>query len=223
MARFLGGASGRTTVTYTDAAVAANVPGATLLYNCACYCATTAACIPSTSRGVYQRYEIMGSFCSWNYYCSQFAAAFAGACGGSCSCNDCGTYCCSISSCGNINTFRCFGGSYPYTCAGAIAWPFGCASGCLSACNGQGFQYHAALTPQMPCCGSNRSFSYCFRTTRGDTANYHCCFGISNVGCATPCCGAHPSCLQCVCFTTPSNSSSHMGNIIIVGYGRLSV
>lgn len=196
-----------------------------ILYNCACYCANYGICIPSASRGVFQRYEIMGSFCAWNYYCSQATFQFGGACNGSCSPNNYGSsrYCCSICSCGNINSFKCFAGSYPYSCAGAIAWPFGCSSGCMSACNGSGFLYHVALMPHMPCCGSNRSFSYCFRTTRGDTSNYQCCFGISNVGCAIPCCGAHPACLQCICLTTPSATGNAMGSVIVVGYGRLSV
>jgi len=197
----------------------------TVLYNCACYCANYGICIPSASRGVFQRYEIMGSFCAWNYYCSQATFQFGGACNGSCSPNNYGSsrYCCSMCSCGSLTHFKCFMGSYPYGCAGAIAWPFGCGSGCITACALCPFQYHIALQPIFPCCGSYRCFSYCFRTT-GNGANYgNYCYGVTNTGKALPCCGAHPACLQCICLTTPSATGNAMGSVIVVGYGRLSV
>lgn len=195
----------------------------TILYNCACYCGCCAgACIPAASRGAYQRYEIMGTFCAWNYYCSQFTANFAGACGGTCACNNYGCYCCAMASCGSINQFKCFMGSYQYSCAGAIAWPFGCSSGCHTSCAPYPFQFHAALMPVFPCCGGNRCFSYCFRTTGNGSNNYgNYCYGITNTGKGIPCCGAHPACLQCICFTTPSASTNFSGTLMIVGYGRI--
>jgi len=197
-----------------------------ILYNCACQCYNYGMCIPSASRGVFQRYEIIGGVCSWNYYCSQATFQFGGACNGACQPNNYGSnrYCCSIMSCGSINQFKCFNGSYMYSCAGAIAWPFGCSSSCFSACTAYPMQYHIALTPVFPCCGSNRCFTYCFRTT--NNSNYsagNCCFGGSNHGSATPCCGAHPACLQCICLTTPSATGNTTGNITVIGYGRLTV
>ena len=192
-----------------------------ILYNCACWCGGC-ACIPLSSRGAFQRYEIMGSFCSWNYFCSQAAFRFAGACSGICNSNNYGCFCCAMCTQGSLNSFKSVTNSYIYSCAGAIAWPFGCSSGCHTACTPVPFQYHAALTPVFPCCGSNRCFTYCFRTTRNGGDNYSCCFGISNVGSGIPCCGAHPACLQCICFTTPSASTNMLGNVIVIGYGRLT-
>jgi len=201
--------------------------GPVVLYNCGCWCGGC-ACIPSTSRGVFTRYEMMGAFSYGNYYCSQATFQFGGACSGACSPNNYGSnygnrYCGVIASCGSIHSAKCFSGSYAYSCGGAIAWPFGCSSGCLTACTAGPFQYHVALTPVFPCCGSDRRFTYCFRTTTNGNYQSSCCYGIANSGFGCPCCGAHPACLQCICFTTPGASTNQIGSLVVVGYGKLTV
>jgi hypothetical protein len=109
----------------------------TILYNCNS-CWNGSATIPESSRGVYSRYEIIGSSNYWQYYCSMVSFAFAGSCGGACSDNF-DQYCCVHCSCGWVGDVKCNNGSERYDCAGTIPWIFGCSSGCMTACRQGGF------------------------------------------------------------------------------------
>lgn len=200
---------------------ASAVPGA-ILYQCA-GCWNGSACIPSTSRGVFHRYEIIGGSNFWVYYCSQMAFAFAGACGGSCSCNNLACYCCAQCSCGWVGWYKCNNGSNQYSCAGAIAWPFGCSSGCDTACRQGAFQWRISVIPENICCGARRGFYYCSVTTNNGST-VMCCTGVRNAGYAYNCCGAHPACMQCFCLTTPSATTPFncWTNVQIIGYGKIA-
>ena len=206
-------------VTISASAGAGAAP--TVLYACN-GCWGGSACIPVSSRGVYSHYEMFGQVGYWSYYCSQAAFAFAGACGGSCSDNLQASYCCAHCTCGWIGAYKCNYGTDSYTCAGAIAWPFGCSSSCSTACSINGWNFHVALTPDNACCGSQRGFHYCFSTTHSGGAEW-CCMGVRNAGQGVSCCGGHPACLKGVCFSTAggTNPMSCPANIVIVGYGRI--
>jgi hypothetical protein len=206
----------QSTGTVTISASGGNSP--TILYNCAC-CWGGSATIPAETRGAYTHYEIIGHVGYWQYYCSQAAFCFAPSPG--CSQSNYANYCCAHSACGWIGHAKCFNSSYTYSCAGAIAWPFGCGGGCLSACATCGFQWHAMLSPEHPCNANYRQFRYCFATSNG---NYNCCTGIRNSGRAFPCCGMQSSCLRGVCITSVgSNGFACNSTITIIGHGRLSV
>lgn len=266
MARFLGNASGRTSVPYTDttvglatvgllqctgsaAGLTGNVTGLTagsgisinqstgnvtvtasaggatptILYACN-GCWDGSATIPGGSLGVYSRYEIFGQTRYWQYYCSQATFAFAGACAGACADNF-ASYCCAHCTSGWVGDHKCFNSGYHYDCGGAIAWPFGCAGGCLTACSIVGFHFHASMVPENVCCGSQRGFAYCFATSmNGGNYGSPCCIGVRNSGCGCSCCGGHPACLKGVCFTTPSANNPYacMTNVVIVGYGKIT-
>lgn len=189
-----------------------------VLYNCAC-CWNGSATIPVGTRGAYTHYEIIGNTQFYTYYCSQAAFCFAPWSG--CSASNYATYCCAHCACGWVGDIKCFPSSYQYACAGAIAWPFGCGSGCLTACANYGFQYRAMISPENPCSGGDRGFKYCFATTMLGTGM--CCIGMRNSGYAYPCCGMHSACLRGVCFSTPSASNPFNCNssVTIIGYGRL--
>ena len=198
---------------------AANTP--TILYNCN-GCWNGSAVIPTSARGVFSRYEIVGHTSYWQYYCSQATFGFAGACGGACQDNF-DQYCCAQCSCGFIGHRKCFSSSDSYECGGAIAWPFGCNSGCDTACTIQGFNFHVSLVPDNVCQGDNRGFHYCFAmSANGDSA--WCCYGQRNSGQAINCCGAHPACMKSACFTTPSatNPFACPTSVMILGYGRIT-
>ena len=194
-------------------------PGA-ILYQCH-GCWDGSAIIPAGQRGIYSRYEIQGATNYWQYYCSQATFGFAGACGGACS-PTFQAYCCVHCTCGWVGDRKCFNGTDSYECAGAIAWPFGCSSGCDTACTIQGFNFHVALTPDNLCCGSERGFHYCFTMSNNGDSNW-CCIGNRNSGQGISCCGGHPACLTGVCFTTPSGSNPFacVTNVQIIGYGRI--
>lgn len=193
----------------------------TILYNCN-GCWNGSGQIPSSSRGVYSRYEIVGHTSYWQYYCSQAAFGFAGACGGACSDNF-DQYCCAHCACGWVGDRKCMNGSENWQCAGAIAWPFGCSSGCDTACTIQGFNFHASLVPDNACCGNQRGFHFCF--TMSNNGDGWCCIGNRNSGQGYSCCGGHPACLKSICFTTPSGSNPFacVTSVMILGYGRISV
>ena len=218
MSRFLGNAIGRTSGPVPEASSG----DAILLYNCN-GCFNGSAVIPPEKLGVYSRYELSGQTSYYANYCSQMSLQFGGACGGACSENN-ACYCSNTQcSCGWIGRAKCFSGSYPYNCAGNIAWIFGCSSGCLTACSAVGFVYRIAIDPVNVCDGSTRDFLYTSLTSNlgGDM----CCIGIRNSGRAINCCGAHPACLKGVCFNNPGNSNpfSCMTGLQIYGYGKISV
>ena len=192
-----------------------------ILYNCN-GCWNGSATIPESSRGVYSRYEIFGQTSYWQYYCSQATFAFAGACGGACQDNF-DQYCCAHCTCGWVGDIKCFNSSNSYECSGAIAWPFGCDSGCQTACTIQGFNYHVSLVPDNLCQGDNRGFHYCFATSHNGNDSW-CCIGVRNSGQGISCCGGHPACLKGICFTTPSGSQPYgcVTNVVIVGYGKVT-
>jgi hypothetical protein len=192
-----------------------------ILYNCN-GCWNGSATIPEANRGVYSRYEIFGSTGYWQYYCSQATFGFAGACSGSCSDNF-AEYCCAHCTCGWMGDYKCFNSSQSYECSGAVAWPFGCSSGCETACTSEGFNYHVSLVPDNLCCGDQRGFHYCFATSHNGDNNW-CCIGVRNSGRGISCCGGHPACLKGICFTTPSGSNPYAcsTNVVIVGYGKIT-
>lgn len=198
---------------------ASNTP--TILYNCN-GCWAGSAVIPESSRGVYSRYEIVGSSNYWIYYCSQMSLGFAGACGGSCSDNF-DQYCCAHCACGWIGDVKCNNGSDRYDCNGTIPWIFGCSSGCMTACRQGSFQWRISIDPENLCCGGQRGFHYCSATSNnGDSVM--CCTGVRNSGYGYSCCGGHPACLKSVCLTTPSASNPFgcTANVTIVGYGQIT-
>lgn len=192
--------------------------GASILYNCAC-CWNGSATIPSSTRGNFTHYEIIGSTQYHIYYCSLAAFCFAPWPG--CSQSNYATWCCAHCSCGWVGDAKCFNGSYLYSCAGAISAPFGCSSSCFTACSNYGFQYLIRLSPENPCTGNYRGFQYCFVTSKNGSTP--CCIGVRNSGYAYPCCGMHPACLRGVCFSTPSGSIpfSCGSSVTILGYGRI--
>jgi hypothetical protein len=193
----------------------------TILYNCN-GCWNGSAVIPSASRGIFSRYEIFGHTDYWIYYCSMATFGFAGACGGACSDNF-DQYCCAHCSCGWVGDEKCNNGSRNYGCAGAIAWPFGCDSGCMTACSGQGYNFHVSMTPDNLCVGSERGFHYCFAISANGGDEW-CCTGLRNSGRGQSCCGGSPACLKGVCFSTPSGSNPYgcRTNVVIVGHGRIT-
>lgn len=190
-----------------------------ILYSCSA-CWDGSACIPVSSRGAYRQYQIIGHTGFWTYYCSSAAFDFAPWPG----CSDMfSQFCCTQAACGWVGHHKCFNSSYNYSCAGQISWPFGCGSGCLTACAVCGFQWTVMLTPEHPCSASiSKQFLYCFATTNG---NYHCCTGVRNSGRAINCCGGAAHCLRGVCFSTQSggNPFSCNAGITILGYGRMPV
>ena len=199
--------------------VAAESPD--ILYNCN-GCWNGSATIPDSTKGVYTRYEIIGHTNYWQYYCSQAAFGFAGACAGSCS-DTFQSYCCVHCTCGWVGDIKCFNSTSSYECSGAIAWPFGCDSGCQTACTSQGFNFHAALSSHNACDGSDRGFHYCFATSHNGNSNW-CCIGVRNSGRGYSCCGGSPACLKGICFSTPSASNPYAEatNVTILGYGKIT-
>lgn len=198
---------------------AANTP--TVLYNCN-GCWNGSATIPTAARGIFSRYEVVGYVGYWQYYCSQATFGFAGACGGGCSDNF-DQYCCAHCACGWVGDRKCMNGSENWGCAGSIAWPFGCSSGCDTACSVRGFNYHVALVPDNACRGDERGFHFCF-TQSANGGDGWCCIGNRNSGQGISCCGGHPACLKGVCFTTPSatNPMACQASAMILGYGRIT-
>jgi len=192
-----------------------------ILYNCN-GCWNGSATIPDGNRGVYTRYEILGSSNYWQYYCSQLSFGFAGACDGACQDNF-AQYCCSHCSCGWVGDNKCSNGSDRYDCAGTIPWIFGCDSGCRTACRQGGFMWNISMSPQNLCCGDQRGFHYCSVTSANGDTNW-CCIGVRNSGYGYSCCGAHPACLKNVCLTTQSanNPFGCQTNVTILGYGKVT-
>jgi hypothetical protein len=218
MSRFIGNAIGRTSGPVPEASGG----DAVLLYNCN-GCWNGSAVIPPEKLGVYSRYEFHGQTGYWGYYCSHMALQFGGACGGACSDNfQC--YCETQCSCGWVGDHKCFNSSFMYQCGGNIPWIFGCDSGCLTACAQQGYLWQIAIEAENVCCGSQRDFTYCSRTSMNGGSEM-CCIGVRNSGRACNCCGAHPACLKGVCITTPSsgNPFACASSMQIYGYGKHNV
>ncbi len=193
-----------------------------ILYNCN-QCWNGRACIPTDKRGAFQSYEIMGQTNYWHQYCSQAAYCWEAQPG--CSNNPYGGYCCAHCSCGWMGAFKCFHSTRHYTCGGAIAWPFGCSSGCETACAYHGFIFHNMLMAESPCDTGNKGYRYCFNTSMNGDSTV-CCLGVRNAGRGYTCCGQAPQCLKCFCYTTPSSTSgfqSYHTTVTVVGYGRMPV
>lgn len=184
------------------------------------------AVIPVASRGKFTSYEIRGQIGYWQYYCSQMTFAAAGACSGTCSANF-AQYCCAHSSCGWIGDVKCSNGSYQWYCDGAIAWPFGCSSGCQTACSVNGFNFvigYNPMAPNGPHSSVGKVAQYCVATSHTGDSSF-CCIGVRNSGRICMCCGADASCLTGVCFTTPSATSGIQccSTVTIIGYNRITV
>lgn len=188
-------------------------------------CWTGSAVIPEANRGIYSRYEVVGATNYWQYYCSQ--ATFGFAAGTSSGAQDTfQAYCCVHNSCGYIGDNKCYSSTVVYNCAGAIAWPFGCDSGCMTACSLNGFHFMASLVPTNACCtdgAAGTCFHYCFATSMNGDSSY-CCYGVRNAGRGNACCCAHAACLTGVCFSTPSggNPFGCSTNIVVLGYGKIT-
>ena len=180
-------------------------------------------CLCVSKPGKFQHYKIIGSMCCWTYYCSQMTFGFAGGCGGGCSANNAGSYCCNQWACGIVYNSKCNNGSYQWSCAGNITWAFGCSSGCYTACSGNCFTFEIDIFPD-DICNQQLGFKWHMRNPMGaNGGGQMCCFGVENAGYACNCCGADPSCLQYVCFTTPSASCTvGCGQWAIYGYNRLA-
>ena len=192
-----------------------------ILYSCK-QCWNGVMCIPSDKRGAFTSYEIFGQTSYWHYYCSSASYCFEAQPG--CSNNPYGGWCCNHCACGWMGDGKCNNGTYRYDCAGQIVWPFGCDSGCRTACSAVGFVFHNRIMPENPCNTGNRGWRYCFRTS--NNGGSMCCQGNGNAGYAYNCCGMAPQCLKCLCWNTPSGSSGFQGyhtTVTVVGYGRLPV
>ena len=214
--------NGTTWVSSAPAATGGGDPA--VLYKCSGW-STGVVCIPSSLRGKYNAYEIQGQVGYWTQYCSQLTFGFAGANDGACQPNGFGggmntDYCCMHNTCGWVGDIKCFDSSSSYTCAGAIAWPFGCGSGCDTACSIRGWQFFISLNPWGACDG--KLAHYCVSTTNQGGGEY-CCIGSRNVGELCSCCGGDARCLRCIFFTTPSatNAIACCSSITVIGKGRL--
>jgi len=185
--------------------------------------------IPEGVAGKYMAYEIKGTIGYWSQYCSQLTFSTAGACGGACADNF-KAYCCTHMSCGWVGDIKCFNSGNSWTCAGAIAWPFGCDSGCMSACSLNGFNFHIGYYPMAPS-GPHDSYGklaqYCVATSHGPGSSEFCCIGVRNSGRICMCCGGDASCLSGVCFTTPSGGANAAiaccSTVVVIGHGKISV
>lgn len=207
------------TVTITGSGGADGAPE--ILYSCR-GCWNGCACIPTDKRGSFTHYEIVGMTNYWQFYCSQASYCFAPWSG--CQANPYGGWCCNHCACGWFGDVKCGNGTWYWGCGGAIAWPFGCGSGCETACSATGFLFHNRLHPVYPCSPSEKQFRYCFSTT--NSGGGMCCIGTRNAGHGQVCCGGHPSCLSHVCYNTPSGTSDGFScatTVSIIGYGRLPV
>ena len=193
----------------------------TLGYELIAGCANNYGCMCVARPGKFQHYVTMGSACCWTHYCSHMTIGFYGACSQGCICNNAAGFCCAQCACGILYHFKCSNGSYNYGCAGNIAWIFGCDSTCRTACSGCSFTWVMEIMPDQ-ICSYDRSFRY-HMTKSGGGGNYMCCTGTQNYGRALNCCGADPTCLQWICYTTPSGSCSlGCANISIFGVNRLA-
>tara|TARA_E500000331_G_scaffold66080_1_gene60795 strand:+ start:482 stop:1324 length:843 start_codon:yes stop_codon:yes gene_type:complete len=211
----------QTTGAVTVTASGGSSGGPEILYACNT-CWNGSVAIPSDKRGNFSHYEIMGTTGKGYYYCSQMAYCFEAWPG--CQPGYQAGYCCAHCACGWMGDNKCSNGSWQYTCAGAIAWPIGCDSGCRTACSYNGYQWHNRISSDNPCSGGERGFRYCFTTSmNGDSTM--CCIGVRNSGYAYPCCGMHGACLKGFCFSTPSGSNPFNchSTVTVIGYGRLPV
>lgn len=192
-----------------------------ILYNCN-GCWNGSAEIPEANRGVYTRYEIVGSTNYWIHYCSSLNFGFAGACSGSCQDNF-AQYCCTHCSCGWIGDVKCNNGTQRYDCAGTIPWIFGCSSGCMTACRQGGMMWNIGLAANNACCGGDRGFHYCSATSNNGST-VMCCSGVRNSGYGYSCCGGEPSCLKSICLTTQGSGNPFgcQANVTIMGYGKIT-
>lgn len=200
----------------------ANSPA--VLFSCSGW-SNGSAVIPAASRGKYMAYDIFGTIGHWQYHCSQLTFAAAGACSGACNANF-ALFCCSHMSCGWIGDFKCNNGSDSWTCAGAIAWPFGCSSSCGTSCslNGYNFQIgYRPMAPNGPHSTAGKLAQVCVATSQNGGA--FCCIGVRNSSRICMCCGADASCLTGVCFTTPANNTgiACCSTVVIVGHGKIEV
>lgn len=205
-------------------AVASSTP--TVLYSCSGW-SNGSAVIPVAARGKYMAYDIFGTIGYWSLYCSQLTFAAAGACSGACSDNF-AQYCCAHMSCGWVGDIKCFNSGEQWSCAGAIAWPFGCSSGCMSACSLNGFNFqigYRPMSPNGPHSTAGKIAQVCIATSHGPGSSEWCCIGVRNSSRICMCCGADASCLIGACFTTPGGGSGIgcCSSVVIVGYGKIDV
>lgn len=205
-------------------AVSSGAPS--VLYSCSGW-SNGSVIIPADKRGKYMAYDIFGTIGYWSQYCSQLTFHAAGACSGACSDNF-AQYCCAHMSCGWIGDVKCNNGSESWSCAGAIAWPFGCSSGCMSACSLNGFNFqigYRPMAPNGPHSTAGKIAQVCVATSHGPGSSEFCCIGVRNSSRICMCCGADASCLKGVCFTTPGNSNAIAccSTVVVVGYGKINV
>ena len=184
--------------------------------------------IPSAKAGKYMAYEIKGTIGYWTQYCSQMTFSSAGACDGACQ-DTFKAYCCVHTTCGWIGDIKCFNSSEQYSCGGAVAWPFGCNSGCMSACSLNGFNFQIGyypMAPNGPQDSYGRIAQYCIATSHGPGSSEWCCIGVRNSGRLCMCCGGDASCLTGICFTTPSGGAGWVGccnTVVVIGHGKIDV
>jgi hypothetical protein len=185
--------------------------------------------IPASKLGKYMAYEIKGTIGYWSQYCSMLTFSSAGACGGACA-DTFKAYCCTHMSCGWIGDTKCNNGSESWQCAGAIQWPFGCSSGCMSACSLAGFNFHVGyypMAPNGPHSSVGKIAQYCVATSHGPGGGEFCCIGVRNSGRICMCCGGDASCLTGACFTTQSGGAnaaiSCCSTVVVIGHGKIDV
>lgn len=201
--------------------------GSHILYQCDGW-TNGSILIPNSKAGKYMNYEIKGTIGYWGFYCSSMTFATAGACNGACS-STFQAYCCVHMSCGWIGQVKCDNGSQSWQCDGAIMWPFGCDSGCYSACSLQGFNFHIGyypMAPNGPHSSVGKLAQYCVATSHGPGGSEFCCTGVRNSGRICMCCGGDAACLKGICFTTPGGTDgaiSCCSTVVVIGHGRINV
>lgn len=184
--------------------------------------------IPVSNRGKYMNYEIKGTIGYWSQYCSQLTFSSAGACSGVCA-DTFKAYCCTHMSCGWVGDIKCFNSGNSWTCGGAIAWPFGCDTGCMSACSLSGFNFHIGyypMAPNGPHNGVGKLAQYCIATSHGPGGGEYCCIGVRNSGRICMCCGGDASCLTGMCFSTASGGVAPISccsTVTVIGHGYIDV
>jgi hypothetical protein len=183
--------------------------------------------IPESKLGKYMMYEIKGTIGYWAYYCSALTFASAGACGGACE-DTFKAYCCVHTVCNWYGDGKCFNGSESQACGGQVTAPFGCSSGCLSACSLNGWNYHIGyypMAPNGPHDSVGKIAQYCAATSHGPGGSEMCCIGVRSSGRLCMCCGGDASCLTGLCFSTPSGGSAIAccSTVTVIGHGKIDV
>lgn len=203
-----------------------NTEGSHILFQCDGW-TNGSIVLPTAARGKYMMYEIKGTIGYWSQYCSALTFSTAGACSGACA-PTFNAYCCVHMSCGWIGDAKCYSGGDSWSCAGQIAWAFGCSSGCYSACSLNGFNFHIGyypMAPNGPHSTAGKIAQVCIATSHGPGSSEWCCIGIRNSSRICMCCGGDASCLTGVCFTTPDSGTgiACCSTVVVIGHGKINV